>query len=146
MPGTRTEAFDLVVPVGSVVSQLPPALQPVAPGTAVSFVVSLGPEPSPTPPPTPTPPPPPTPTPPPPPTPTPQVDLQVGEYRCQLLGLARAEIEIDGFEVGSISGPNDDASWVVWQDPQPDSEEPPGTEIDLWTVEQPAPTCPAEPT
>ena len=57
------------------------------------------------------------------------------------------EIENDGFEVGSISGPNADEAVVVWQQPQPGAERPAGIEIDLWTVDQPAPTtCPAEPT
>ena len=43
-------------------------------------------------------------------------------------------------------GSQDDASWVMWQDPQPGSKHAPGTAIDLWTVDQPAPTtCPAPP-
>ena len=82
-PGIKTEAFDPVVPIGLVVTQVPAPGVVVAKGTAVDYVISKGPEPTPsptptpvptptpTPPPTPTPEPPPTPTPPPPPTPTP---------------------------------------------------------------------------
>ncbi len=143
--GVETEEFDPVVAEGQIVSHFPAFGASVPRGTPVDFVLSKGPEPTATPAPTPTPPPPPTPTPVPPPTPEP--DLTVDDYRCQLLALARADIVNDGFEVGDITGPTDDASWVIWQEPQPDSEEPSGTEIDLWTVDQPAPTtCPQEPT
>ena len=108
--GTRTDAFDPLVPAGSVVSQDPdPGLQ-AAPGTPVDYVVSKGPEPSPSPTPTPTP----TPTPPHPDTqsrprhppaahahpdalpdpapPTPSADAAatVGNYVCQTLGDAKA--------------------------------------------------------
>jgi beta-lactam-binding protein with PASTA domain len=60
-----------------------------------------------------------------------------------LLAVARIQIENDGFEVGSVSGPNDDASVVVAQDPSPGDSRPPGSEIDLTVVAQPAETCPA---
>jgi hypothetical protein len=118
--------------------------------TVVNYVVSKGPEATPTPeptptpvPPTPTPPPPPPPTEPPPtPTPTP-APLTVGEYRCDLLAVARIKIENDGFQVGSVSGPNDDASVVVAQDPAQGELRPPGSQIDLTVVAQPAETCPA---
>jgi eukaryotic-like serine/threonine-protein kinase len=138
--GTRTEAFDSIVPVGSIVSQVPTSGQGVAPQTPVDYVVSKGPEPTPTPGLTPTP----QPTPPPPP---PTQNLRnVGDYRCQLLALAKADIADDGFQVGTINGSQDDASWVMWQDPQPGSKHAPGTAIDLWTVDQPPPTtCPAPP-
>ena len=73
--GTVTEAFDAVVPAGSVASQDPRAGLQVAVGTPVAYVLSNGPEPTPTPTatptPTPTPTPEPTPTPTPEPTPTP---------------------------------------------------------------------------
>ena len=148
-PGTRTTAFDAVVPLGSVVSQEPFAGQAVIPGTPVNYVVSDGPEPtpspSPTPEPTPTPPPPPppTPTPPPPPTPTPAPQpITVGEYRCMLLAIAEFQIEADGFEVGDISGPNDPDAEVVAQDPAPGEERLPGSAIDLTTEAQPVATCP----
>ncbi len=153
-PGTRTTAFDDVVPLGSIVSQQPFAGQAVVPGTPVDYVVSDGPEPTPTPdptpPPTPTPPPPPPPTPtpppPPPPTPTPTPEpepLEVGEYRCVLLAIAEVQIEADGFEVGNISGPDEDDAMVVDQDPEPGDERSPGAAIDLVTESQPVATCPA---
>ncbi len=148
-PGTRTTAFDAVVPLGSVVSQEPFAGQAVIPGTPVNYVVSDGPEPTPsptpTPQPTPTPPPPPPPTepPPPPPTPTPAPQpITVGEYRCMLLAIAEFQIEADGFEVGSVSGPNEPDAEVVAQDPAPGEERLPGSEIDLTTEAQPVATCP----
>ncbi len=84
LPGAKTEAFDPVVPIGLVVTQVPAPGVVVAKGTMVDYVISLGPEPTPsptptpvptptpTPVPTPTPTPPPTPTPEPPPTPTPE--------------------------------------------------------------------------
>jgi eukaryotic-like serine/threonine-protein kinase len=137
--GARTEAFDSVVPGGSIVSQVPTAGLGVAPRAPVDYVVSKGPEPSPTPAPTPTP----RPTPPPPP---PTQNLRnVGDYRCQVLDVAKADIANDGFQVGTITGPNNDVALVTWQDPQPGSKHPPGSTIDLWTVDQPAPTCPASP-
>jgi serine/threonine-protein kinase len=72
-PGVKSESYDPVVPEGLVVSQTPTAGTPVAPQSAVDYVLSLGPEPtpSPTPSPTPTPTPEPTPTPTPEPTPAP---------------------------------------------------------------------------
>ena len=70
--GVRTEAFDPVVPEGSVISQNPAPGVRVDKGSAVDYVVSLGPEPSPTPTPSPTPEPTPSPTPEPTPTPTPE--------------------------------------------------------------------------
>ena len=69
--GDRSEAFDPTVPEGAVISQNPAPGVLVQKGSAVDYVVSLGPEPSPTPTPTPTPSPTPTPTPSPTPTPTP---------------------------------------------------------------------------
>ena len=74
--GIRSDAFDPLAPVGTVVSQSPSAGVVVAKATAIDYVLSKGPEPSatpsPTPSPTPTPAPTPTPTPvPPTPTPTP---------------------------------------------------------------------------
>jgi hypothetical protein len=73
--GTRTEAFDLIVPAGAIVSQDPGPGAVVAKNTSVNYIVSKGPpptpSPSPTPIPTPVPTPPPTPVPTPKPTPTP---------------------------------------------------------------------------
>ena len=83
--GTRTEAFDPAVPEDLIISQDPPFGASVPRDTPISYVVSLGPEPTPSPSPTPTPEPTPPPTPeptatpeptPPPtpePTPTPEV-------------------------------------------------------------------------
>jgi serine/threonine-protein kinase len=73
--GVRTEAFDLTVPAGSVISQNPGGGVVVNEKTPIDYVVSKGPEPSaspsPSPSPTPSPTPPPTAPPTPPPTPTP---------------------------------------------------------------------------
>jgi hypothetical protein len=73
--GTRSDAFDPVAPLGTILSQDPGPGAVVAKGTVLSYVVSKGPEPSlpptPTPQPTPTPSPTPAPTPPPTPKPTP---------------------------------------------------------------------------
>ena len=138
--GTRTESFDAVVPAGSIVSQAPGAGQSVARGIPVDYVVSKGAEPTPTP--APTPPPTPVPTEPPA-TPNRQ---NVGDYRCQLLALAQFGIDEDGFTVGTIHGPENPDSWVIWQDPQPGARRLVGTAIELWTVDQPAPTtCPQQP-
>jgi serine/threonine-protein kinase len=150
-PGARTDAFDPIVPLGSVVSQEPFAGQAVAPQTPINYVVSKGPEPTPspeptpvpTPVPTPTPPPPPTEPPPPPPTPTPTPEpLEVGDYRCVTLANAAFQIDNDGFEVGSVSGPNDPDAVVIAQDPAQGAELPPGSEIDLTTQTPPVETCP----
>jgi len=138
--GTRTEAFDAVVPQGSIVSQSPGAGQSVARQTPVDYVVSKGPEPTPTPAPTPQPTPAPTP---PPATPKPQ---NVGNYMCTLLALAKSGLQDDNFTVGTVTGPDTPDAWVFWQDPQPGAKRLPGTAIDLWTVDQPAPTtCPQQP-
>jgi beta-lactam-binding protein with PASTA domain len=135
--GARSESFDPIVPVLSIVSHVPGPGQSVARGTPVAYVVSKGPEPTPTPAPTPTPPPPPPPT---------QNLKTVGDYQCRLLLLAQGEITNNELTVGTISGPNAPESWVIWQDPAPGSKRPPGTAIDLWTVDQPAPTtCPQAP-
>jgi beta-lactam-binding protein with PASTA domain len=151
--GTRTEAFDPLYPALSIVSTSPGPNVVVAPGSPVDYVVSKGPEPTPTTLPTPTPAPTPAPTPvpptatpppPPPPTPTPTpAPLTVKDYRCVLLAQAKADIVNDGFTVGTISGPNDDASIVVAQDPAPDAKRAPGSAINLTVEAQPVATCPA---
>ena len=46
--GTRTEAYDPVVPAGSIISTDPAAGEIVSEGTAVDYVVSMGPAPAPT--------------------------------------------------------------------------------------------------
>ena len=62
--GTKTEAFDPIIPAGAVVSQSPTAGVLVNEQTPVDYVLSKGPEPSPSPSPSPSPTPTPTPTPP----------------------------------------------------------------------------------
>ncbi len=69
--GTKTEAFDPVVPLGLIFSQSHQPGSIVARETRIDYVVSMGPEPTPSPTPTPTPSPTPTPTPTPSPTPEP---------------------------------------------------------------------------
>jgi serine/threonine-protein kinase len=77
--GARTDAFDPVAPLGTILSQDPGPGAVVAKGTILNYVVSKGPEPSlpptPTPQPTPTPSPTPQPTPQPTPSPTPQITV-----------------------------------------------------------------------
>src|SRR5829696_3580265 len=99
-PGTRSEAFDPTIPAGSIADQQPGPGIIVAPGTAVSYVVSRGPEPTPEPTPVPTAPPTPSPTPPPTPEPT-SPPLNVGDYTCQTLELATTNIDEQGFAIGS---------------------------------------------
>jgi beta-lactam-binding protein with PASTA domain len=151
--GTRTEAFDPAMPVGSVVSQNPQAPIFVPPDTPVDYVVSMGPEPTPSPTPSPSPTPPPTPeptpapTPKPTPTPTP-APINVGEYRCISLDEATTNIDADGFALGNVTAQPDgaayDQSWtVIDQTPKPGAKRAAGTAIDL-VVADPASvvTCP----
>jgi hypothetical protein len=58
------------------------------------------------------------------------------------LAVAAFRIDFDGFEVGSISGPNDPDAIVLAQDPAPGTEAPPGSAIDLTTQALPVETCP----
>ena len=141
--GNRTEEFDALVPVGSVVSQDPRAGLTATTGIGIDYVISKGPEPSasPSPTPTPTPTPAPTATPPPPtppPTPGPR---NVGNYVCMTLAEATAAITGDGFTVGTLSGPT--TGKVVAQDPLPGVNRPFGTPINLTFEDPPASiTCP----
>jgi hypothetical protein len=126
--GTRAEAFDPVIPLGSVLDQSPGPGQLMAPGSPVSYVVSMGPEP------TPSPTPPPTPAPTPTPTPGPR---NVGNYRCMTLDVATTKIDVDGFALGTVS--SDPAgvdpipsTWIVTsQTPTAGSNHPFATAIDL---------------
>jgi eukaryotic-like serine/threonine-protein kinase len=128
IPGIRGEEFDIEVPIGLITRTNPRAGIEVAEGTAIDYLVSLGPPPTPTPTPeitptpqptptpVPTPPPPPTLPPPPPPTPTPPptpeptlpptpspTPVTVGNYStCQTLGEARTLIEQSDLVVGQI--------------------------------------------
>jgi beta-lactam-binding protein with PASTA domain/tRNA A-37 threonylcarbamoyl transferase component Bud32 len=146
--GVRSEAYDPLYPAGSIVSTSPGPNEIVLPGSPVDYVVSKGleptPTPGPTPIPTPTPAPTPVPTPTPAPTPTPTpAPLTVQDYRCMLLAQAKSEIVNDGFVVGTITGPEDDASIVLAQDPAPNSKQSALTAIDLTVAAQPVATCPA---
>ena len=141
--GTRTTAFDATIPVGSVVSQNPGPGIVVAPGTAVDYVVSNGPEPTPTPTPlpTPTPTPQPTPTPTPVPAPTDPPEGEVGDYLCQTIEVATNLIDSDEFALGdvtSVPAGTDPVpiTWVVIdQAPNPNVSRPLGTAIDLDAAE-----------
>jgi beta-lactam-binding protein with PASTA domain/tRNA A-37 threonylcarbamoyl transferase component Bud32 len=150
-PGTSTQDFDPVVIAGSVVSTSPAAGVEVASGTTIDYVVSKGPEPTPSPSPTPVPTPTPSPTPPSTPSPTPTASLStVGEYRCQTLSQATADIEADGFTVGTVTPEPPgytaaDDSLVFEQLPVPGKKRAAGTPIALSVYDPasyPYPTCP----
>lgn len=145
--GSRTEAFDPIVPSGSVVSQDPQAGSQVARGTPVNYVVSKGPEPSPSPTPSPTVTLEPTATPPPSPSSSPTPSLvPVGDYRCLTLDAATQQLTSDGFVLGTVStnptGGAYDGTWLVQaQLPLPGEQRPPGTAIRL-TLIDPSSPCP----
>jgi serine/threonine-protein kinase len=135
--GTRTEAFDPFIPAGSVVSQDPGAGAPAAKETQVNYVISKGPEPTATPtaPPTPAP----TPTPEPTPTPTPK-NATVGDYKGVALSVAQAQIDADGFKVGTVTPDGAQPDWcVIDQSPNPGAKRPPGSAIDLTVDTAPCP-------
>jgi serine/threonine-protein kinase len=150
--GTATEAYDPTVPAGQIISQDPAPGVSLAPGGAVNYTVSMGPEPtpSPTPPPTPaptpTPTPAPTPTPVPTPTPTP-APVNVGNYMCKTLAEATTLIDADGFGVGTvISDPGGvspiPSTWVVSvQSPTPGKKAPAGSTINLTLKDPTTFTC-----
>ena len=159
-PGLRTEGFDAQVPATLIIGTSPRAGIEVARGTAVDYVVSLGPAPTPAPTPTPspspvatfTPPGTPIPTPPPtipptaPPTPSP-APITVGNYAatCELLSDAMMEIQASGLIVGfvfpsSLSADPTNAR-VAEQYPAAGTLVPPGTQVYLY-VKGPADTCP----
>ena len=143
--GSRTEAFDPIVPSGSVVSQDPQAGSQVARGTPVNYVVSKGPEPTPSPTPSLTPEPTATPAPSPSASPTPSL-VPVGDYRCLTLDAATQQLTGEGFVLGTVStnptGGAYDGTWLVQaQLPLPGELRPPGTAIRV-TVIDPANPCP----
>jgi eukaryotic-like serine/threonine-protein kinase len=146
VPGTKTDVFDPVVPVGLIVTQAPAPGVIVNQGTSVDYSVSKGPEPTPSPTPTPTPTPAPTPTPtptPPPPTapPTPS-PIAVGDYCGLTLTDAQDAIEGDGFTYGGTTTPGAQDDWFVnGQQPAKGTLRPPGSEVAVNAVET-APTCP----
>ncbi len=148
--GPKSEAFDPLVPLGFVIDQTPPAGVLVNKGTAISYVLSKGPEPSlspspsPSPSPTPTPTPSPTPTPTPaPPTPTPTpTPLKVGDYSCLTIGEATTKIAADGFtpKVNPAGAP--DTSFVSLQLPEAGSMQPPGSTVTVAAQDTKPASCP----
>lgn len=148
-PGTKTEAFDPIVPAGSVVSQNPLAGVQVNEQTPISYVLSKGPEPSASAPPSPSPTPSPTPssTPTPPPTPPPTAaptpaPIAVGDYVCMTVGDAKTKIVADGFTVGPVL-PTDNNAWFVnGQAPTAGSVAPPKSQITITTQEAKPASCP----
>jgi serine/threonine-protein kinase len=132
-PGTESQVFDPVVPIGLIVTQAPGPGVIVNQGTAVSYAVSQGPQPSPSPTPSPTPTPAPTPTPTPPPTPTPTPSpITVGDYSCLTVSEAQAQIEDDGFTFGgNITGGGSGDWFVNGQTLPADSLQPPGSVISV---------------
>jgi serine/threonine-protein kinase len=159
--GTRSEAYDPFIPVGSLISTDPGAGIAVAPRTAVNYVVSKGPEPTPspspsaTPTPSPTPSPSPTPTPTltptatphPTPTPTP-APVNVGRYVCLTLDAATTAIDADGFALGVVTTATSPvpSTWLVSaQDPLQGVKRPAGTKINLTMVAPGDPSLPSCP-
>jgi serine/threonine-protein kinase len=158
-PGLRTEAYDSQVPPTLIIGTSPRAGIEVARGTAIDYIVSLGPaptaaptptpspSPAPTPSPTPTPIPTATPAPTPPPTapptapPTPQ-PISVGNYTLLPdLGQAKAQIVADGLTVGVIWPSEADDTWLVClQYPSAGEQVPPGSPVHLF-VKQPFDAC-----
>ncbi len=150
--GTSTEAYDPIVPVGQIISQDPGPGVSLAPGGAVNYTISKGPQPTPSPtptaPPTPAPTAPPTPAPTPIPTPAPTpAPANVGNYVCLAVGVAKTTITGDGFAVGTISpeggtGTVTDAWFVTAQSPAPGTRQPANTPIDLTAAATKPITCP----
>jgi beta-lactam-binding protein with PASTA domain len=137
VPGTRTEAFDPVVPDGQVISTSPSTGNPVAEGTPIDYVVSKGPQPTPSPSPTAAP----TPSPTAAPTSSPVADLNVGDYVCLTLTDAENFIVGDGFKVGTLKPPDAGPSWIVAsQNPAPGTSKKAGSRIDLTLADAPCPT------
>ncbi len=145
--GTRTDAYDPVVPTGAIIGTNPQAGTLVARGTKVDYVVSKGPEPTPSPSasPTPTATLEPTATPVPSVSPTPAAPT-VGDYRCLTLDAAAAQLGADGFTLGTVTtnplGGAYDGTWLVQaQLPTPGESRPAGTAIRV-TVIAPTNACP----
>ena len=150
-PGLRTEAYDAQVPATLIIGTSPRAGIEVARGTAIDYVVSLGPQPtnaptptpSPTPEPTPAPSPTPIPTEPPtaPPTVAPTASpapITVGNYTDPFLpdlAQSKAQILADGLTVGVVWPAPDSADTdyrVCLQYPNPGDLVDPGTPVHLF--------------
>jgi serine/threonine-protein kinase len=151
VPGVRTEAFDPQVPASLVIGTSPRAGIEVARGTAIDYVVSLGPAPTAAPTPTPSPSLAPTattagtpiPTPPPtipptaPPTPSP-APVPVGNYSTcgDTLATVKTLLIDQGLTLGSVFPYEALDSWLVAQQyPLPGELVPPGTQVDLLAKE-----------
>ncbi len=138
--GTGAEAYDPTVPAGQIISQDPAPGTQFAPGGAVNYTISLGPEPSASTAPSPAPTfpvgPTPSPTPAPTPTPTP-APVAVGNYKCQTLDQATAAIGADRLSLGTVSTDPSGVSpvplsWIVMaQNPTPGTEVPVGSSVNL---------------
>jgi eukaryotic-like serine/threonine-protein kinase len=145
--GTRTEAFDPVIPLGQIIRQNPAGGVLVNEQTPIDYELSKGPEPSASPSPTPTPAPTPTPTaaptPTPQPTPTPPPPpIAVGNYVCMTVGDAKSKIVSDGFKVGPVLPTDNDAWFVNGQSPASGTTAPPKSEITITTQETKPASCP----
>ena len=127
-PGTRTDVFDPLVATGLVVRQNPGPGVVVNQGTAVSYELSKGPEPSPSPSATPSPTPSPTAEPTPPPTPAP---VSVRDYTCLNVGDAVNAITDDGLEPVVIPGTAPDRWFVSGQTPEAGTEQPAGSTVTI---------------
>jgi serine/threonine-protein kinase len=150
VPGVRTEAFDAQVPATLVIGTSPRAGIEVARGTAIDYVVSLGPAPTAAPTPTPSPSPavtsPPAVTPttapstaPPtaPPTPSP-APVPVGNYSTcgDTLATVKTLLIEQNLTLGSVFPYEAQDSWLVAQQyPLPGELVPPGTQVDLLAKE-----------
>lgn len=150
-PGLRSEAFDPQVPATLIVGTSPRAGIEVARGTAVDYIVSLGPAPTASPTPTPsqspiftiapsaTPVPTLPPTSPPTAAPTPSpTPVAVGNYSTcvDTLGDVKAQLIALGLSLGSVFPYEAQDSWLVAQQyPLPGEAVPPGTKVDLFAKE-----------
>ena len=120
--GTRSEAYDPVVALGTIISQDPGPGLIVAPSTPVNYVVSKGPEPSASPTPTVAPTPVPTPAPTPVPTPAPTQtpgNAVVPNFKCQTLTAVESSLAGYGLKLGTVvqltaAPPPYDGTWIVW--------------------------------
>jgi beta-lactam-binding protein with PASTA domain len=129
--GTRSDAFDASVGVGSIAGQEPAAGTKASRGTPIDYVVSRGPAPLPSGSPSPTATTHPTAS-----APNDNSGRRIGDYRCLTLADATKRLTADGFVLGSVTytfeGGPVDASWVVrTQVPAPGQRRPAGAKVDL---------------